>query len=180
MLFGTEAAEFRLLEMIHDIFESRFTDFIMPRITALGNAGIIWIILAAVLLCIPRYRRCGEVLAAGLLAGLVFGNLLIKPLIHRPRPCWLYEVQLITKIPSDYSFPSGHTYSSFTAAFLLLRYNKRWGIAALALAVLIAFSRMYLYAHFPTDVLGGIVLAVAVSTAVTAIDKRIETKESVK
>ena len=128
MLLGTEAAEFRLLEMIHGIFESRFTDFIMPRITALGNAGIIWIILAAVLLCIPRYRRCGAVLAAGLLAGLVFGNLLIKPLIHRPRPCWLYEVQLITKIPSDYSFPSGHTYSSFTAAFLLLRYNKRWGI----------------------------------------------------
>mgnify|MGYP003311756819 CR=1 FL=1 len=172
MLLGTEA-EFRLLEMIHDIFESRFTDFIMPRITALGNAGIIWIILAAVLLCIPRYRRCGAVLAAGLLAGLVFGNLLIKPLIHRPRPCWLYEVQLITKIPSDYSFPSGHAGSAFAVAVVVfLMCPRKIGVPVLVFAFVIAFSRLYVGVHFPTDVLGGALIGAVIAYLVCAVYRR--------
>lgn len=174
MLFGTEAAEMRLLNLIHDTFQCGFTDFIMPKISAPGNAGALWIVIAAVMLCIPKYRRCGAAMAAGLLGCLIFGNLLLKPIVHRPRPCWLYEVELIAKIPTDFSFPSGHTYASFVSAFVIFGFNVRQGVAALVVAALIAFSRMYLYAHFPTDVLGGIALAAIIAGAVLKINKKIK------
>ena len=57
------------------------------------------------------------------------------------------------------SFPSGHTLGSFNGAISIFLYNKKWGTAALVLATLIAFSRMYVYVHFPTDIIGGILLA---------------------
>ncbi len=171
MLFGTEAAEMRFLFAVHEMFQSGFTDFIMPKLSALGNAGILWIVIAAIMLCFPKTRRCGILTAAGLIGCLIFGNIILKPFIHRPRPCWLYSVELISKIPSDFSFPSGHTYASFVSAFIIFKFHKRIGAVALMLAALIAFSRMYLYAHFPTDVLGGIVLAALIAAAVLSADK---------
>ena len=102
-------------------------------------------------------------MAAALLCGLIFGNLLLKPLIARVRPYDLREgIELLISKPSDYSFPSGHTLASFEAAVVLMvRERKRFGWAALVLAVLIAFSRLYLYVHYPSDVLGGILLGTA-------------------
>ncbi|MBE7032302.1 MAG: phosphatase PAP2 family protein [Ruminococcaceae bacterium] len=162
MLFGTEAAELWILNLIQDIFGCGFLDFLMPKITALGNAGIIWILVGLVLLCTKKYRRGGVFLLVGLLLGLIFGNVILKNLIARPRPCWIYDVPLLIPNPTDFSFPSGHTLSSFISAFVLMRINRKFGIPALVLAILIAFSRMYLFVHFPTDILGGIVLAYAI------------------
>lgn len=85
-------------------------DFWMPRITALGNSGIVWVVAAIVLLCTKKYRRYGVMLLVGLAAALLLGNLALKNLFARPRPCWLDEsVPLLIARPSDYSFPSGHT-----------------------------------------------------------------------
>lgn len=137
-------------------------DMLMPKISSLGNAGMIWIILATALLIIPKTRRLGVIVAIALICDLLLCNILIKPLVARTRPFDINtSVQLLIPKPKDYSFPSGHTAASFTASFaLLFAGNRRIAVPALVLAVLIAFSRMYLYVHFPTDILGGIVVGV--------------------
>ena len=159
MLFGTEAAELWILNLIQDIFGCEFLDFLIPKITALGNAGLIWIAAGIILLCTKKYRRGGVFLLVGLLLGLIFGNVILKNLIARPRPCWIYDVTLLIQNPTDFSYPSGHTLSSFISAFVLARINRKFAIPAFVLAGVMAFTRMYLFAHFPTDILGGIALA---------------------
>ena len=100
---------------------------------------------------------------AGMLIGLIIGNLLLKNLIARERPCWIdSEISMLIAIPKDYSFPSGHTLSSTISAVVLMRERKYFGIPAIILAILIAFSRMYLFVHFPTDILGGMLLGILI------------------
>lgn len=142
-------------------------DFLMPKITLLGNGGAIWILAALILLCTKKYRRQGVLLLVGLIAGVLVGNACLKNLIARPRPCWLdSSVQLLIANPADYSFPSGHTLSSVIGATGLTKTNRRFGYAAIPLAALIAFSRLYLYVHFPSDVLAAAVLGVALGELV--------------
>ena len=162
MLFGTEAAEFWILNLIQNIFGCGFLDFLVPKITAFGNAGYVWIAVGLILLCTKKYRRGGVFLLVGLLLGLIFGNVILKNLIARPRPCWIYDVALLIPNPTDFSFPSGHTLSSFISAFVLARINRKFAIPAFLLAGIMAFTRMYLFVHFPTDILGGIALAYAI------------------
>lgn len=95
--------------------------------------------------------------------GVLTGNLTLKPLIARPRPCWLDKsVQLLIDNPTDYSFSSGHTLSSVIGTTVLTKANRKFGLAAIPLAALVAFSRLYLYVHFPTDILGAGVLGVGI------------------
>lgn len=142
-------------------------DAVMPVISMLDNNGFLWILIAFLLLLFRQHRRGGVLLLIGLLCGVLIGNLLLKNLFMRPRPCWLdNSVQLLIAMPHDYSFPSCHTLSSAIAATLLFM-EERWiGWIAIPLALLIAFSRLYLYVHFPTDVLAGLVGGVAIGFAV--------------
>ena len=94
---------------------------------------------------------------------MLVGNVCLKNLIARPRPCWLdSSVRLLIANPTDYSFPSGHTLSSTIAATILTKTDRRFGYVAIPLAVLIALSRLYLYVHFPSDVLAAAVLGVLI------------------
>jgi len=159
--------EFLILDFIKEHMTCPFLDFLMPKITVLGNGGLIWIIATLVLLAIPKYRKGGIALAVGLVAVLLIGNITLKPLIARTRPYDLIEgIKLLIKAPNDYSFPSGHTLSSFVSAFILTMTDKRFGYAAIPLATLIAFSRLYLYVHFPSDILGGILIAAIISAII--------------
>ena len=91
------------------------------------------------------------------------GNVFLKNFVARPRPCWLdSSVRLLIANPTDYSFPSGHTLSSVIGATILTKTDRRFGYAAIPLAALIAFSRLYLYVHFPSDVLAAAVLGVLI------------------
>ncbi len=160
MLFGTEAFEIEILKGIQNIFNNSFFDALMPAVTRLGDGGLIWIAAAIILICTKKYRKVGITLAAGLLVGFLIGNVVLKNLVARPRPCWIMpDVSLLVGVPGDYSFPSGHTASSFVSAFVLLRANRKIGIPAIILACVIAFSRLYLFVHFPTDILGGVLVA---------------------
>ena len=142
-------------------------NIIMPAITHLGDGGILWILLALVLLCLPKYRKTGFAMGCALLMGLLICNLCLKPVIGRMRP-FDYQllhgrvIPLLIEAPKDFSFPSGHTIASFEAATALLIRHRKLGIAAMVLAGLIAFSRLYLYVHYPTDVLTSIVLGVGI------------------
>lgn len=169
--------ELRFLDFLQTI-HTPLLDKILAFITSLGNAGIIWIVLAVVLLILPKTRKMGIIVAAALLMDLILCNLILKNLVARVRP---YDVNtaiaILIKKPLDFSFPSGHTAASFAAmtALFLAKMKKAW-IAALVLAVLIAFSRLYFYVHYPTDVLGGAVVGILSGiigyTIVEKIDKR--------
>ena len=156
--------EFKILDFIQEFLRCQFLDFLMPKITALGNGGIIWIVAAIILLATKKYRRGGVALATGLALVLLIGNVTLKPLIARTRPFDLIEgIELLIGAPRDFSFPSGHTLSSVVAAAILTMTDKRFGYFAIPLAVLVAFSRLYLYVHFPTDILGGIFIGAIIS-----------------
>ena len=150
--------EIQILNMIQNL-RTPLGDTIVPLITRLGDAGIIWIILTLILLLIPKTRKTGVILTAALLVDLVLCNMLLKNLVARTRPFDVNTaVQLLIARPRDYSFPSGHTAASFASvtALYLAGEKKMWK-AALVLAVLIALSRLYLYVHYPTDIIGGVI-----------------------
>ena len=137
-------------------------DKIMCFITHLGDAGIIWIVFTIVLFLIPKTRKSGVIMAAALIVDVLLCNVLLKNLVARIRP---YDVNPIVQIlvakPKDFSFPSGHTAASFASvAALYLAGEKKLWKPALVLAILLAFSRIYLYVHYPTDILGGIIFGI--------------------
>lgn len=155
--------DWSILQGIQHSMVCPFLDVLMPKITALGNGGAIWLLAAGGLLCTKKYRKQGVLLLGGLALGALIGNGVLKHLIARPRPCWLdSSVHLLIASPSDYSFPSGHTLASAVGASMLTMTNRRFGWAAIPVAVLIAFSRLYLYVHFPSDILGGAILGVLI------------------
>lgn len=148
-------------------------DVIMPLITRLGDAGMIWILLTVVLLLVPGTRRSGAMLMAALIVDVILCNGILKNLFGRMRPFDANPgVQLLIPRPADFSFPSGHTAASFAAVTALyLSGAKRLWKLALLLAVLIAFSRLYLYVHYPTDVLGGAVVGVGAGCAALMVKR---------
>lgn len=154
--------ELKILDWIQSI-RTPIGDMVMPFITRLGDAGIIWMLLAVILLLIPKTRKSGGILLVALCTDVVLCNGILKNLIGRIRPCDVNtSVQLLIARPDDFSFPSGHTAASFAAVSALYFAGERklWK-PAFMIAVLIAFSRLYLYVHYPTDILGGIFVGIA-------------------
>ena len=135
--------EFSFLYFLQNL-HNPLLDKLMVMITTLGEEGIIWIVLALVMLCTKKYRVCGIGVAISLVLMLLTGNIFLKHLIMRDRPCWIdTTVELLVASPSSYSFPSGHTFASFVSAVTIFLHHKKEGIVALVLAVLISFSRMF-------------------------------------
>ena len=137
-------------------------DQLMVFVSTLGNAGIFWIILSLIF-CIPKKtRKTGLQMVVTMAIAFIIANLILKNLVARDRPCWIDKsVSLLIPDPKDFSFPSGHSVNGFAASVALLLNDKRFGIPAVILAAVIAFSRMYLFVHFPTDVFTGIVIGTA-------------------
>ena len=179
MSFLAETFDLPILEWIAENLQCGFLDFLMPIITVLGDAGIFWIAVSLVLLFLPKYRQIGLGMAVSLIMGLLLCNVIMKPLFARPRP-YDYQLEhfgkvipLLVEAQHDFSFPSGHTIASFEAAAVLLIGNRKLGIPAMVLASLIAFSRLYLYVHYPTDVLASVVLGIGIAFTAAWLAKRI-------
>ncbi|MCH5324061.1 MAG: phosphatase PAP2 family protein [Eubacterium sp.] len=164
------ALDFSILDAIRENVANPLLDAVMSFVSFTGNAGAIWILAAIACLCFRQTRRAGVCMAVALVLGLVIGNLALKNIIDRPRPFELREwITLIVPPPGDPSYPSGHTLAAFNAAIPLFVYHRRLGALALTYAAVMAFSRLYLYVHYPTDVLGGLILAVICSVAAVVI-----------
>lgn len=156
--------DFALLQWIQQYLTNPFMDTIMPIITTCGTHGHLWLAAVIILLIPQKTRRYGITLLITM--GLIwliceFG---VKPIIARPRPFMLDEsIQLLINPPSGYSFPSGHTLTAFCAATILTfaPLQKGYKIAGWVMATLIAFSRLYLFVHFPSDVLAGVAIGVS-------------------
>ena len=153
--------EIHILDMIQNL-RTPIGDVVVPLITRLGDAGIIWIILTVLLLIIPKTRKTGVIMMAALLVDVLLCNVFIKNLVARTRPFDVNTaVQLLVAKPRDYSFPSGHTSASFAAACALVRtLPQKWGTVCMILAGVIALSRLYVGVHYPSDVLGGMVVGI--------------------
>lgn len=153
--------ELSILHAIQNI-HTPWLDPVMIFVSFLGNGGLFWIALSVVLVCFKKTRRCGVLMMIAMAVCFLAGNLVIKNLVARPRP-FVVDPSVILKvpIPGEYSFPSGHTMNGFSAATVIFLNNRKSGIAALCFAALIAFSRMYLFVHFPTDILGGLIIGVS-------------------
>ena len=166
-----------LLEGLNTALRCDFLDRSLALVTRLADAGIFWIILAVLFIFFKRTRRMAITMVFALFLGLIVCNGIIKPLVGRIRPYDLDsalaairasisgEGLFALKTEVDASFPSGHTVASFEGAVVIFLYNRKWGIAAIALAVIIAFSRLYLCFHYPTDVLVGMIMGTAFAFA---------------
>ena len=144
-------------------------DAVMAFLSDIGNAGILWIALSVLFMIPKKTRTTGFQMMLSIIITFVIGNLILKNVIMRARPCQIDEtVALLVAMPSDYSFPSGHSMNGFAASIALLCNDKKLGIPAVILASLIAFSRLYHFVHFPTDVMVGILIGTTVAILVHA------------
>ena len=155
--------EIKILIWLQENMRSAFMDIFMKFITSIGDSGAIWIIFSFIFIFMKNHRKMGiRVIVSLLFSGLIC-NLILKNYIARIRPYEVYSyIDLIIERQKDFSFPSGHTSASFAAAAAIykskLMYRKfNLGYLFIALAILISFSRLYLFVHYPSDVLGGLI-----------------------
>ena len=160
-----QGVELAVLDWIQAHLRCGFLDAVLPAVSWTCNHGELWIALAAVLLLLKKHRWTGVSLSFALLLDLLCCNMVLKPLVGRLRPFAGNAVELLIPPPVDASFPSGHTAVCFAAVFALKAAGSPLWKPALAVAVVVAFSRLYLYVHWPTDVLGGIAVGAAVGLA---------------
>ena len=150
-----------ILDLIQDNMKSGLMDSIMPLISHLGDSGLVWIILSIGLVIPKKTRKLGFVMIIALVLNGIICNIILKPMLARIRPFDVNtSIKLLINKPRDFSFPSGHTSASFTAASVLFFRRSKLFVPSLILATLIGFSRLYLYVHYPSDVVGGIILGI--------------------
>ena len=156
-----------ILLWIQEHIRKEFFDPIVIFISSLGNAGWFWLVLLAVLLCSPRYRKAGMTGMVAVLIGFLITNVWIKNMAARIRPYEVVEgLKFIGTKPHDFSFPSGHSTCSIAAsAALFATLPKKAGIPLLVLAILICLSRLYVGVHYPTDVLAGVLIGLFAAMA---------------
>lgn len=154
----------RFLLWLMETFEHPVLTEIMVFISKLGNKGFLWIAIGVMFLLMGfrnrKWLRRGWMVLFSLAADFLLCNVLLKPLVDRTRPYYVLGYDPLIPPVGDASFPSGHTAASFAAATAIYAINKKWGIAAYLFAAVMGFSRLYLGVHFPTDVLGGVVVGI--------------------
>jgi undecaprenyl-diphosphatase len=148
----------RVLRWIGDTLRLPILNGAVCFYTKLGDSGMLFIVLALLMLCFAKTRRAGGTALAAMAFGLVVTNLTIKPLMSRARPWVVMEgFETLVRSSDPNSFPSGHTCAAFAFAIAVcMVLPQRWAkAAAVAAAVLMGFSRLYVGVHFPSDVLAG-------------------------
>ena len=159
--------DFSVLYFVQQNLRCGFLDSVTAFLSVVFNAGIAWFVICAVLAFFRKSRYASVVMLCAVLLAFLIGELAMKNVICRVRPCNVdTDILLAVARPESYSFPSGHTGSSFAAATALFLCNKKLGIPALILAFIVALSRVYLFVHYPTDVMVGAVLGAACALAV--------------
>lgn len=138
-----------------------FMDGLMTFFSMLGHNGIFCLILGIVLIIIKKTRRSGSEVIIAMLLSFIISYLIVKNLVARVRPFETYGFLVpLGTAPHGWSFPSVHSTFAFATATVIFGNYRKIGIAALLIAVMVAFSRLYMGAHYPTDVLVGSVFGI--------------------
>lgn len=162
-----------ILFLIKKYTQNKYLGAAMRVITTAGNLGTIWIIMALLLIINRPYREIGILVLLTLIASTILGEGIIKNIVKRNRPFYRRpNLNLLITKPKSYSFPSGHTLSSFAAAHTLSVYFLQYKFIFIAIALLIALSRVYLYVHYPTDIISGTILGILCSKLVLIVFKK--------
>lgn len=177
--------DFAVLNWIQAHFQSTFADNFWRIVTTIGNGGFFWIAVCVVLILFKKTRKMGLVMLITLGCCYITYDFVLKNLIGRLRPYQQNpEFQILIKEPHGSSFPSGHSASGMCMATLFFFFRKEnkftkivW-IPALVLAALIAISRLYLYVHFPSDVIAGTLIGIGFGTAGYFISRKIAAKKA--
>lgn len=158
------------LKYISEKCKNRTFDKIMPIITVMGNLGVVWIVISILMLLKVEDRIIGIAVILSLILTTIIGEGIIKHIVKRSRPFQNQnnKEELLVNKPITYSFPSGHTASSFAALVVFLQMNGKLGLIVSPIATLIAFSRIYLKVHYPTDVICGMILGVTCGLSVVS------------
>ena len=173
-LLKLNSMDIEVLKWFHEVFHDQtWLNYIMKYITYIGEFGAGAIICAIVLLIFKKTRWAGVAVAIAIVLDVLIVNVILKLSVNRPRPWQDYpdlgfqefHNSISVREPSDSSFPSGHTAALFAAAVALVMYYKVKGLPALGVALLVAISRIYLCMHYPTDVIGGMVIGSACGIA---------------
>ncbi len=159
------------LSFLYSIPRTEFLDSFFLFFTTLpGSIGQLWLLLGVVLLFFKKTRKTGAAVLLSYVGVLLFGELLLKHVVSRLRPCQIDQAfAMLVERPTSSSFPSTHSAFAFGAATAIFMNYKKAGVAAFIVAALVAFSRLYLFLHFPTDVLCGIVLGIVTGIAAVRI-----------
>lgn len=161
MIEAITSIDINILMFIREYFANPLMDKIMVLISTLGNIGFIWILIGIILIVNKKYRAMGIVLIIALLIEVTVVDGIVKNLVQRDRPFLAFpEMKLLIEMPTSYSFPSGHTASSFAAATVLGRYFRKYRYIAYGSAILMGFSRLYLFVHYPSDVIVGAIIGI--------------------
>lgn len=166
-MFSMNEFDNNILQFIQNHMRSSVMDEAMIVVTSLGNLGIIWIVISAFILIRKKNKTAVIGVLCAMLLGTILGQEILKNIIQRPRPFLESSViNMIIEKPVSYSFPSGHTTAAFAAAGILSKYFKKYSVLFFTIAILIGFSRLYLYVHYPTDVIAGAILGLVCSRIV--------------
>lgn len=164
--------DFSVLDALQKI-HSPVLNVIMAVFTYLGDAGILWIFLSLVFLRVKKTRQMGAAGGLSLVLEVFISELMIKHLVRRTRPFVVHDwIDTIVHKPSSYSFPSGHTCTSFCFSTAVFCFNRKLGLICYAVSAVIGFSRLYFYIHYPTDVLCGALEGVILGATAAFIVKR--------
>ena len=167
-----------IMNFVQNNMRFNFLDGFMEFMSNIGEIGAIWLLLAIIFMFFKKTRATGVMLLVSLSVCLLIGEFGIKSIVCRPRPFIDNPAILVNgSQPSGFSFPSGHSASSFAAAMVLILNHKKTGIVAMILASLIAFSRLYNGVHYPSDIICGILLGIIVASIIVLIFKKSKLSE---
>ncbi|MBQ3090192.1 MAG: phosphatase PAP2 family protein [Oscillospiraceae bacterium] len=169
-----------ILLWIQDFLRNDLLSAFFTTYTHLADNGELWIAVCVLFLLFRKTRPAGIVGLLSLLTAHLVNTELLKNIIARPRPFTrLEELECLIKQPSSYSFPSGHSSASFAAAgaWLQTLSGEKWmapfKVLAVIMALLMAFSRLYVGVHYPTDVIAGSLMGFLASVVVTRIYRKV-------
>lgn len=170
---GLSGVDYALLGWVVS-HRSPWLDHMMLALTAIGGGGLVWLITGFGLVIAGRLRwRDLAKIVLTVVVTTLMADFLIKPLFHRPRPFLVWTAfPVIGHRPHDFSFPSGHAADGFAAALVLLRTVPGGWLVWAFLAVAIAYSRLYLGVHYPSDIAGSLLIGVACAALVTSVSDR--------
>ncbi|MEG0176844.1 phosphatase PAP2 family protein [Anaerorhabdus sp.] len=153
-----------IMEWIQANLQSEWMTLIMKIITRIGDVMLLWAIILVVYFLFKKNNKRAKLVALSLLLSVVVSELILKNIVRRPRP-FIENAHLQSLIhkPNNYSFPSSHSATSFSVATSLTKINKWVTLGSYTLATLIAFSRVYLNVHHPSDVIVGAVVGILAS-----------------